>query len=413
MLDSELKLERSALVLVDMQKGFLKTDSPFARAGLIPSVDGDREELFSNAQSLFAAMRKAGRPVVYVNTAFRPDYADCFLSPPWKRCLSEEHFELTEGSESAAVIDELRPQEGDFIIVKKGHSAFQHTYLDRILSSLNVDTGVFAGNILGSMDETLRQGAALGYENILVTDASYPLRSPHPKSLVKRAFIVNTSETLSWIEGSKRSVSGEVAIRPCLIIVDVQNISIHPKGLNHRLGFTSVTDEEREEIVRNNLKLAGAMRAKGLPVIYIKSTRGRDALVDTASGLMERRLWKIPPGTEFRVDGTWDVEILDEIKPQSGDYVVYKRGHSAFGTTHLHRMLRNLGVNLLLISGGSVVGCVSDSTREGIGLGYREIVVADATYPPNKRAIGLPALASRTEVLSTENVLTKLAQGDW
>lgn len=413
MLASELKLEKSALLVVDMQNGFLKPDSPFARTGLIPAVGRERQEIVSNVQSLVRDMRQAGRPVVYVNTAFRSDYADCFLSPPWKRCLAEERYHLVEGSESAAVIAEIRPQEGDFVLAKKGHSAFQHTYLDRLLASVKVDTCVFLGNILGSMDETLRQGAALGYENILVEDASYPVRSAHLETLVKRTFIVPTAEVLGWIADSQRPITDTTVTRPCLIIVDLQNDSIHPEGANHRLGFTHVTEEGRREIIENNLKLAAAMRAKGFPVVYIKSARGRDGPVDTASSRMARRKRPIPPGTEYRTEGTWGAEILDELKPQSGDYVVIKRGHSAFGTTHLHRLVRNLGVNLLLFTGGSVTGCLSDSSREGIGLGYRAVVVANATYPPERRDIGTRALSSRAEIASTEEVLTRLSQERW
>ncbi len=420
MLDPELKVERSVLLLVDMQNGFLKSDSPFIQAGLIPSIDGERQELVLNTQRLVGRMRQVGRPVVYITTAFRPDNADCFFSPPWRKCLNEAPSFLAEGSEGAAMIDGIRPKKGDFVLVKKGHSSFQHTYLDRLLSSLKVDTCVYVGNILGSMDETLRQGAALGYDNILVEDSSYPLRSAHLKTLVKRAFIVPTDEVLGWIGNSPHPTPDVTTVKPCLIIVDIQNDYLHPEGASHRLGFTQLPEEGRREIIENNLKLAAAMRAKGFPVVYIKSVRGRaksvggrDNLVDTASSRMVRRINPIPPGIDNITEGTWGAEIVDEVKPQEGDYVVVKRGHSAFGTTHLHRFLRNLGANLLLFTGGSVTGCLSDSCREGIGLGYRAMVVADATYQPVRRIIGVPALASRAEIATTDEALTKLDRGNW
>ncbi len=413
MLDSELKVERSVLILVDMQNGFLKSDSPFVQAGLIPSIAGEREELVLNTQKLLGRIRQIGRPVVYITTAFRPDNADCFFSPPWKKCFSEAPSFLAEGSEGAAMIDGIRPKEGDFVLVKKDHSSFQHTYLDRLLSSLKVDTCVYVGNILGSMDETLRQGAALGYENILVEDSSYPLRSPHLKTLVKRAFIVPTAEVLSWIGDSLHPTPNVTTIRPCLIIVDIQNDSNHPEGANYRLGYRQSAEQGRRELIENNLKLAAAMRAKGFPVVYIKAVHGRDLLVDAASSRMSRRMHPIPSGSDYRTEGTWGAEIIDELKPQAGDYVVSKRGHSAFATTHLHRLLRNLGANLLLFTGGSVTGCLSDSCRDGIGLGYRAMVVTDATYHPEKRKIGIPALASRAEITTTGEVLNKLDRGDW
>ena len=148
------------------------------------------------------------------------------------------------------------------------------------------------------------------------------------------------------------------------------------------------------------------MRRKGFPIVYVKSLRGKDRLIDTASAKMGLR----KKGMEYRTDGTWGAEIVAELTPQPSDYIVGKRGHSAFGTTHLHRMLRNLGVNFVIVTGGSVVGCVADSTREGAGLGYRMALVADATYPPDKRELALPALASRIEIRTTDEMIAWLDQ---
>jgi nicotinamidase-related amidase len=116
---------------------------------------------------------------------------------------------------------------------------------------------------------------------------------------------------------------------------------------------------------------------------------------------------------DYRTDGTWGAEVVDELKPRPSDYVIGKRGHSAFGTTHLHRMLRNLDVNYIIVTGGSLVGCVADSTREGVGLGYKIILVRDAAYPPEMRELGTAALASRLDVRTTDEVLAWLEKGDF
>jgi nicotinamidase-related amidase len=149
------------------------------------------------------------------------------------------------------------------------------------------------------------------------------------------------------------------------------------------------------------------VRQKGFPVVYVKSLRGKDRLIDTASAKAGMRKKDV----EYRTDGTWGSEIVAELTPEPSDYIVGKRGHSAFGTTHLHRMLRNLGVNFVIVTGGSVVGCVADSTREGVGLGYRMTLVGDATYPPEKRELAYPALASRLEIRTTDEVIAWLDQG--
>ena len=102
MLPPELKLHRAALLLVDMQNEFFRPDGPLARAGLLPVNSAESQKLIANVQTMAKAMRKAGRPVVYVKTEFRPGHDDCFFSPPWQQCISSESSCLVEESESAA-----------------------------------------------------------------------------------------------------------------------------------------------------------------------------------------------------------------------------------------------------------------------------------------------------------------------
>jgi ureidoacrylate peracid hydrolase len=138
----------------------------------------------------------------------------------------------------------------------------------------------------------------------------------------------------------------------------------------------------------------------------VQSERGRDHLIDTASAKVAIRA----SDTQYHIEGTWGSMIVEELSPGPRDYVVRKRGHSAFGTTHLHRLLRNLGVKTILVTGGSIVGCVADTAREGIGLGYRISIVADATYPPGKRELAFAALQERMEIRTTEETIATLGQ---
>jgi ureidoacrylate peracid hydrolase len=396
MLDQDLRPDRAALLLLDLQNGFLDPDGPFTRGGLIATV-ADRPEMVANILAAVAATRAAGRPVVFVNTAFRSDRSDCYLSETWRECLqSAEPDAFVEGSKSAAVIDEVVPRAEDLVIVKKSHSAFQFTHLDRALADLGVDTCLLAGNLSSGMEETVRQGAALGYENVLFTDASFPMRSPLLETLKRRTFQATTSEVLTWFTPSIAPAT-DVGIHPCLLVVDIQNDFIHPDGANSQ----GLSEDDRAQILGNNQRLIEHMRTRGFPVIYVKSERGQDRFVDTASARMALRT----NATEYHTEGTWGAEIVDAIAPTPGDYVIRKRGHSAFGTTHLHRMLRNLGVNSIVVTGGSVVGCVADSSREGIGLGYEVSLVGDATYPPRKREIAYASLASRLQIRSTDETL--------
>ncbi|HWP60251.1 MAG TPA: hypothetical protein VNL14_20320 [Candidatus Acidoferrales bacterium] len=99
---------------------------------------------------------------------------------------------------------------------------------------MNVETCVVAGNILSSVEEALRQGAALGYENILLRDASFPLGFPLLKTLGSRTFEAATKEVLECIAQRQAPAPSKQAIRPCPLIIDIQNDLIHPDGAHVR-----------------------------------------------------------------------------------------------------------------------------------------------------------------------------------
>ncbi len=127
LLNPELKPDKAALLLVDMQNEFLRPDGPLVKASLLPVNPAEREEFIANTKSLIKAMRKIDRPIVYINTSFRPDHKDCFFSPPWQAAVVSDSSCLVEGSRSAAILDELKPRDGDFVLTMKGHCSFQHT----------------------------------------------------------------------------------------------------------------------------------------------------------------------------------------------------------------------------------------------------------------------------------------------
>jgi len=401
-------LRKSALLLVDFQNDFIDPPDTLADLGIKPISGNDRITAFRNARMLLESVRDANRPVFHVRTAFRPDLADCLFSPFWIERIGSKIPFLVEGSHGASFVKEIAARPSDFIVTKKGHSAFQHTPLDRMLTEQNVSSCIVAGfsGVVGSVDDTVRQGAALGYEIVLISDASFPLDSSGSGSLRNRAIIQTTTETVDELSKvDQHAAERESGLRPALIVVDMQNDSIHREGCNERLGFSHLTDAERELIISNNQRLSNFMRQKGWPVVYVNLAHRID-LSDSASPKMVHRNKQLPSGTGRRTEGSWGAQTVAELAPQEKDYVLIKKGQSAFGFTPLHRLLRNLAINRCFVTGGAVTGCVSDTVREGAGLGYRTVVVSDATYPP--RSPHLASLAGRAEIKTTDEVMRVL-----
>ncbi|MGH7845563.1 MAG: isochorismatase family cysteine hydrolase [Candidatus Binatia bacterium] len=415
----EVDLTKSALLIVDVQEDLLAARGGLGELGLQPIEQEERQVLMTNCQSLLAQARQAKKPVVYVRTAFRQDFGDCFLPPKWLRRLSKSVPVLVEGTSGAAIPNEIAPQPEDYVITKKSLSAFQFTHLDRLLSNLGVDTCILAGfcGVPGSIDDTTRMAGLLGFDTAIAADAVFPIRAPHLDTFGKRAAVRETHEIVSLLQGLAQRRETAAASRPAMIIVAMNNDGHHPEGSKRRYGVelqnSGPAEEERESFIRNNNRLIEAMAKKGFPVIHAKTAVRLDQ-ADDAHSVQAFRVnepeWKrnFPPGVGYMIEDTWGADILEGVKLPEGYYRVYKKGNSAFGLTHMQRLLRNLGVNLCIITGDATTGCVSDTVREGVGLGYELVVVSDATSRAN-----IPyhqVLANRADVKSTDEVLAWLEE---
>jgi nicotinamidase-related amidase len=403
-----LDLNRAALVLVDIQRDFVHPEGLFARRFEAPGDAADLAALVGNCQRLIGAMHATNRPVVFVKEVFRPDYADCAIAPVWvERGLDAASGFVVEGTWGAELMDGLAPEPRDYVLIKKGHGAFQHTHLDRLLGNLGVEhLLVTGGTVAGCVSDTVRMGAALGYEQFVVTDAVYPARSPHLDSLVNRVDFIATADVLA-----QAAALGDAPPRPsepareALLVIDMQNDFLHPDGAMHRHGQLAMTDADRERVVANTRRLADAVRARDWPVIWVRVAQRADVL-DTALAEAGTRRRGIPPEARFIERGGWGAALVDGLTPEPHDLILDKHGHSAFGFTPLHRILRNLRVRRCLVAGGVTNGCVSDTVREGVGLGYAMTIVSDATYPPDDPY--LEVLANRGAVRATADVLAGL-----
>jgi nicotinamidase-related amidase len=76
--------------------------------------------------------------------------------------------------------------------------------------------------------------------------------------------------------------------------------------------------------------------------------------------------------------GEREFEILDELKPEQGEAVVTKLSASAFSSSNIDALLRNLGVRSLVFTGVSTSQCVDLTARDAADRGYGCVIVADA-----------------------------------
>ena len=120
------------------------------------------------------AVPVAGRPVIYVAHVLKPDYSDAAW-PYWRLGIEPatwNHTHCVEGTWGAEIIDELKPHDGEHLIVKKGFGGFANTALDTTLRNMGVTTCVMVGvTTCVCVSNTVRGGVEHNYRMILVSDA--------------------------------------------------------------------------------------------------------------------------------------------------------------------------------------------------------------------------------------------------
>ena len=87
------------------------------------------------------------------------------------------------------------------------------------------------------------------------------------------------------------------------------------------------------------------------------------------------RIWKSP-----------DAEVVDELDPKPGDFQIRKKHYSAFNSTRLDAVLRELDVRRLYITGAWTEACVQHTVVDAFYLNYEICVIRDAVSSPHRDA---------------------------
>jgi nicotinamidase-related amidase len=208
--------------------------------------------------------------------------------------------------------------------------------------------------------------------------------------------------------------------RAALAVIDVQNYSS-----NAKVGIAAMLFEKRPTVaeyyaerilgtmVPNIARLIAGFRAGDREVIYtrhgpllpdgrdlIARRRRRDAL---ASRETDRpALWPV---------GSYEHEIVNEVKPRPGELVINKNASSPFNGTGIDQLLRNMGIDTLVLTGTATEMCVETTARDAADRGYNVIVAEDATgtYFQSHHEASLSAIARvYGQIWTTDGVLAAL-----
>ena len=150
-----------------------------------------------------------------------------------------------------------------------------------------------------------------------------------------------------------------------LVLHDMQNDFIK----------ASLSKPEMTEVVKRTRALIDLAHSLPIPVIYTRVENDLDMLLPPERAPYLRR-----SGNPVCVKGTAGAEVVDELQPAAGDFVVTKVRSSAFYGTKMEALLRVKGIWILVVAGGSTNWGVEWLARDAKSRDIVTVALRDCTY---------------------------------
>lgn len=166
-------------------------------------------------------------------------------------------------------------------------------------------------------------------------------------------------------------------------------IDLHRGHLDPEVATMPVPADESRRVLENTKKLFALARRYDIPIIHVilQIRQISDHLTEAsinpfwnAVETVRETLTPHKPSTIFKhnIVGSFQTEIMPEVAPQKGDYVIdNKKRLSAFYGTDLEILLRILNVDTLIIVGVNTNTCVLCTAFEAFNRDFKVIIISD------------------------------------
>jgi len=157
-----------------------------------------------------------------------------------------------------------------------------------------------------------------------------------------------------------------------LVVVDVQNDRHKPGGMS----YEQLSEKERlrtDSYIPRLRRLLQRCRDENMRIIHCQSIRAADDPWFTIFGLRQRLL-----------EGTWGVEIIEEVKPLPHEKIVQKRCMDCFANTDMDAVLEGMNVtplkDTIIVTGGANSSCAYHAVMGFTQRHHRVVIPIDCIY---------------------------------
>jgi len=188
--------------------------------------------------------------------------------------------------------------------------------------------------------------------------------------------------------------------RTCLLLIDTQNYVWNP-DVARRLPYFDA--QVRDVVLPNLRRLIDAFRGAGGEVMYTVMENytkdGRDRSLD----------YKL--SNFFIAKGSWEAKVLDAVAPDDDDIVLPKTSSGVFNSTNIEYLLRNIGIDTLVVTGFLTDQCVDHTVRDAADRGFYPVCLPDAcaTHSEARHESALKAFAGYCRTMTTAQLLAAVA----
>jgi len=177
-------------------------------------------------------------------------------------------------------------------------------------------------------------------------------------------------------------------VKDAVIVVDMLNAFVTGE----------LACERAQRIIPNLQALLAAAREADVPVFYANDAHYAEDF--------ELKVWG-----EHAMKGTEAAQVIPELAPQPGDYVVEKRTYDSFYQTGLDDLLRANNVDRVLITGLHTHMCCRHTSAGAFFRGYNLVAVEDGldAFEESDHVSGLKYLEEvyGAEVMTTAELIAQ------